>query len=53
MYDWVTLLYRRNWLTTVNQLFFKKGKNLLKIQNHMYLMKKTENASQGIKKNKI
>ena len=24
MYDWVTLLYSRNWHNTVNQLYFKK-----------------------------
>ena len=26
MYDWVTLLYRRNWPNVVNQLYFKKEK---------------------------
>ena len=32
MYDWVTLLYSRNWYNTVNQLyfFFFKGKKVLK-----------------------
>ena len=25
MYDWVTMLYRRNWHNTVNQLFSKKN----------------------------
>ena len=24
MYDWVTLLYSRNWHNTVNQLYFAK-----------------------------
>ena len=26
MYDWVTLLYCRNWYNIVNQLYFKKKK---------------------------
>ena len=27
MYDWVTLLYSRNWHNTVNQLYFNKNKS--------------------------
>ena len=30
MYDWVILLYSRNWPNTVNQLYFKKKKNFFK-----------------------
>ena len=26
MYDWVTVLYSRNWHNTVNQLYFNKNK---------------------------
>ena len=26
MYDWVTLLYSRNWHNSINQLYFKKCK---------------------------
>ena len=38
MYDWVTLLYRRNWHNTVNQLYFnKKRRRRLKFQCSHYL----------------
>ena len=30
MYDWVTLLYGRNWHNIVNQLYFNKKKVFLK-----------------------
>ena len=37
MYDWVTLLYSRNWHNTVNQLYFNKRffylKKFLKKEN--------------------
>ena len=30
MYDWVTLLYSRNWQDTANQLYFNSKRNLEK-----------------------
>ena len=38
MYDWVTLLYSRNWHNIVNQLYFnkKKKQNLLQVENTLF-----------------
>ena len=33
MFDWVTLLYSRNWHNTVNQLYFNKNKKISAIIN--------------------
>ena len=32
MYDWVTLLYSRNWHNIVNQLYFHKKENTVRFQ---------------------
>ena len=48
MYDWVTLLYNRNWYNTVNQLYFNK-----KIQISTHYTKDKEKILKSERKHRV